>query len=58
MLIWLIYRDIEGSRGFRRVPEGSRGFQRVPEGTDITVGMAMISGVNHLGPKELKFQVS
>ena len=25
--------NLQGSRGFQRVPEGSRGFQRVPEGT-------------------------
>ena len=23
MLIWLSYRDIEGSKGFQRVPEGT-----------------------------------
>ena len=42
----------------QRVPEGSRGFQRVPEGTDRTVGMAMISGINQLGPQKFKVQVS
>jgi hypothetical protein len=31
MLIWISYRDIEGSRWFQRVPERSRGFMRIPE---------------------------
>ena len=46
MLIWLSYRYIEGSRGF----------QRVPEGAVITEGMAMISGINQLGPQKLRFK--
>ena len=48
LFIWLGYRDIEGSSGF----------QRVPEGADRTVGMAMISGINKLGPQKVKVQVS
>ena len=48
MLIWLSHRDIEGSRGF----------QKVPEGADKTVVMAMISGINQLGPQKVKVQVS
>ena len=61
MLIWLSYRDIEapeGSRRFQRLQEDSRGFQRIPEGVDRTVGMAMISGINQLGPKKFMVQVS
>ena len=30
----------------------------MPEGAGRTVGMAMISGINQLGPQKLKFQVS
>ena len=58
MLIWLSYRDIEGSRWFQRVPESSRGFQRVHEDADRTVEMAMISEINQLGPQKIKVQVS
>ena len=47
-LIWLSYRDIEGFRGF----------QRVPEGADGTEGMARMSGINQLGPQKLQFQGS
>ena len=47
-LIWLSYRDIEGSRGF----------QRVPEGADRTEGMTRISGINKLEPQKLQFKVS
>ena len=32
--------------------------QRVPGGTDITEGMARISGMNQMGLQKLKFQVS
>ena len=48
MLIWRSYRDIEGSKGF----------QRVPEGADRTVGMTMISGMNKLGSQKVIVQVS
>jgi hypothetical protein len=51
--IWLSYRDIEGSRGFQRVPEGSRGFQRAlieQRGWP----MAMKSGINQLGYRFLR----
>ena len=44
MLIWRSHRDIEGSRGL----------QGVPEGADRTGGMAMISGMNQLGPRPLQ----
>ena len=37
---------------------GYRGIQRVPEGAERTEGVARISGINQLGAKKLKFQVS